>query len=71
MMRLWTCNDFKGHWPVGSAAVVLAENEDRARELLDAAIKGRSLPDGLQSDEPIVEVDMGVEQAIVLCDGNY
>lgn len=29
-MRAWTCTEFDGHYPVGTAAVVVAENEDVA-----------------------------------------
>jgi len=33
-MNVYTCNDFYGAWPIGSAAVIVAESEADARTQL-------------------------------------
>lgn len=68
-MKLFASTDHKGFWPVGSASIVVAEDEANARALLDAALIER----GLGIDEPytLKEVDTATPAAIILCDGNY
>jgi hypothetical protein len=71
-MRLFTCTDFTGHWPVGTAAIVLAADEDAARELLRALLAESGL--GRQNEnEPLklTEIDINTANAIILNDGNY
>ena len=66
-MNVYYSNDFTGIWPVGTAAIVVAESEEEARKLLD-----RKLGDiGLVFDGTLVLVDDTVAEAIVLRDGNY
>lgn len=48
-MRAWTCTDFEGHWPVGCAAVVVAESEAVALHWLVKELKNCGLT-GLASD---------------------
>jgi len=66
-MKVWTCNTFWGHWPVGTAAVVIAETEADARALLDAEIRRGGLR-GLRADDVLVPLSSG---ARVLRDGDY
>ena len=65
MLRVFYSNDFKGFYPVGTAAVVVAKNEREARKLLEAAHpmakKGATL----------VELKLTKAQAVILLDGNY
>lgn len=65
-MKVFTTNDFKGHWPVGSAAVITAESEEQARRLLWEQIS-------YFSDEKFTleELPLDVAVAYVLTDGNY
>jgi hypothetical protein len=59
-------NDFTGHWPVGTAAIVIADSEEDARRYLTNALEARKLP---QSGFTLREItEYGAE---VLCDGDY
>lgn len=67
-MKFFTCTNFDGHYPVGTAAVIIAKDFDEARELLRIELEGHSL-DSSQSLE-LEEIEVK-PQAIILCDGNY
>lgn len=67
-MKVFTVNDFTGFWPVGTAAVVVAENEASARKLLEAKLAERRLPaDGFTLHELSTEAP----SVLILCDGDY
>ncbi len=38
-MAIYTCTGFKGHYPVGTSAVIVANGEEHARRLLLASMK--------------------------------
>ena len=69
-MNIYTSTDFKGHWPVGVAAVVIAKDKRQAVRLLKASLKEVGLEqeifaknlDLISADDP---------KAILLCDGTY
>jgi len=42
-MYLWTCTDHDSVYPVGCASLVIAETEERAEELLNAALQAANL----------------------------
>lgn len=42
-LRLFVCTDHQGYWPVGTASVVIAHDEESARALLLAALQERKL----------------------------
>lgn len=69
MMNVYTCNDHDGHWPVGTASVVVAKDEAEARDLLRRVLKDQ----GLNPNEPftlkLLETTAPVVR--VLCDGDY
>ena len=72
-MRVFTCNTFVGYWPVGSAAVVVAEDRKAALGLLREALDGLCL---LRENEhlgveDLVELTLGVAGVQILADGNY
>lgn len=67
-MNVYTCDDHEGHWPVGTASIVIAENEDAARRLLIKELAKQGLHD---DDFTIKLVDTTQEQAIVLRNGDY
>lgn len=67
-MRVFVCNDFTGFWPVGTAAVVVADNEVAARGLLGAALREKGLNDPRFT---LVEIDTGAAGAFILRDGGY
>lgn len=69
-MKVFTCNDFKGAWPVGTAAVIVADNIGEARAALMAELSRLNLPQGV---DPITihQVHTSKPQVIILCDGDY
>jgi len=67
-MRLWVCTDHSCHWPVGCASIVLADEEDEARRLLDAALIEHDL---VPNKYTLTEVPLNQARAVVLNDGNY
>lgn len=42
-MKIYTCIDHAGFWPVGVASVIIAQNEDEARRLLDGELSKKGL----------------------------
>lgn len=70
-MKTFTCNSFKGHWPVGTAAVVCAENWDEAAQKLSAALIGMGL-DGKITAQDMIQFPLNERESVrILCDGNY
>jgi hypothetical protein len=67
--RIFTCTDHEGHWPVGVASVVVADNETSARAVLGVELYKH----GLTRNEPFTlqEVDLSHPHAVVLMDGDY
>jgi len=43
-MKTWTCNSFIGHYPVGTALVVTAENITMALLMIEAKLAEIGLP---------------------------
>jgi hypothetical protein len=70
-MLVFVCTNHDGHWPVGVASVVVAENDVRARNLLDAKLKEHGLRDSDESPYDLRRVDCTKEAALVLHDGDY
>ena len=69
-MRVFYSTDFRGYWPVGTAAVVVARDRDEAWALL----KGRLSSMGLwrEGDHFTVdELSTEKESVVMLHDGNY
>lgn len=66
---IYTNNNFTGHWPVG-AAVVRADSQEQAAELLNTELRSRGFP----ADALVVEMKpfvAGHDVVRVLCDGNF
>lgn len=66
-MRLFYSDDFTGHWPVGTAAVVVANDETEAAMLLEQRLSEH----GLSFDGRLIEIDATQPMALVIADGNY
>lgn len=69
-MKTYTCKEFTGFYPVGTAAVVRAENSRMAARLLNAALEKQ----GLCADatpENMEEFPKLGEFVRILNDGNY
>ena len=69
-MKVWTITGFEGHWPVGTAAVVVAETADQAAETLNAELRHRGLSPSAKA-EGFDELQTHQRGAVVLCDGDY
>ena len=67
-MKLFTCNDHKGYWPVGTASVIIAESQGEAHALLYDDLSRKGLKD---NDFTLTEIDLNNRQVIVLQDGDY
>jgi hypothetical protein len=68
-MKIWTNNKFEGRFPVGSAAVVIADTPQKAAEFLSSYLDDIGLPPAEAKDMmsmPFVE-----GQVNILCDGDY
>ena len=68
-MKLWANNKFKGFYPVGTAAVVVANNATDAADFLSMFLEEKGLdPAKVEDMEEMPFVD---GQVSILCDGNY
>jgi len=72
-MKVFTFTNFKGHYPVGTAAVVVAKNLHDAAGLLNVELSEAGLPlvDPCDKDVNITQVDTTTQNVDVLLDGNY
>lgn len=70
-MKVFTCSDFKGHWPVGTAAVIVAETRTDAQRQLFDELRKLGLADKQEGQPTLVEVTLKRPKAIILCDGDY
>lgn len=67
-MKIWTCKRFTGYWPVGTAAVVHAEDEVTAAEILNQELRLQKLPGDAKAEDMI---EFSKDKVRILCDGNY
>lgn len=70
-MRLFTCTDHDGHWPVGAASVVVASGEAEASALLDEALKKHGLKPYADCRYTLREINITTPRAFILQDGDY
>lgn len=69
-LRVWTVKDFKGHWPVGTAAVVVAPDVFTAQKYLNKALEADGLA-GSVNEYTLVELDLSKCSALILNNGEY
>ena len=69
-MKVYTNTTFKGHWPVGTAAVVVAESPEQAAELLAAKLRELHLPQDVAAEDMRL-LRTNTWAVCVLNDGNY
>lgn len=67
-MRVFTCNDHYGHYPVGASSVVVAEDEHQAFSLLKDELERQGIKDDRFT---LVELDITKPRATVLDNGEY
>ena len=68
-MKLWTNNKFTGHYPVGTAAVVVARDAASAAEYLNLFLSEQRLPE--TKPEDFEEMKQAEGEVRILCNGDY
>lgn len=69
-MKVFVNTEFKGHWPAGSAAVVVADSRHEAAVILRDSLGLVGLDQDIQYTD-MLELDIDSKAAYILCDGNY
>ena len=69
-MKVWTNNQFEGHWPVGTAAVVRADTAEQAAYLLNEAIAKLGLR-ATARPEDMLRFPEAAGSVAILRDGDY
>ena len=69
-MPTWTCNNFKGNYPVGVGAVVVASNKQEAIVALEFELKKRHLIQVIKPEQLEQLPKQGLYVRI-LTDGEY
>ncbi len=72
-MKIYTCNKFTGVWPVGTAAVVAANNRKTAAAALNESAKADGLKgDAQPEDMEEFEIPTNTKPSVrILCNGDY
>lgn len=74
-MKVFICDDFEPHYPVGAAAVVVAPDMPAARVLLARQLTEHGLPyvhfSGQGREPTLRELNLRTPSATVIVDGNY
>lgn len=71
-MKLFTCTNFTGFWPVGTAAVILAKDKEQAEELLMKNLVNSGLGNKNKiEDLELIQVSQAKPIAVILNDGGY
>jgi hypothetical protein len=69
-MKTWTCNNFKGFWPVGTSLVVTADNIDLAIALVEAELEKEGLPQTVKPEQ-LVPLPTRHRYIRILNNGSY
>jgi len=69
-MKVFCNTAFNGHWPVGTSAIIIAEDKTQAVKLLDRALINCGLSQKVYKKD-MVELDITKPQVEILQDGNY
>lgn len=70
-MKVYTCTYHDGHYPVGVASVIVANNLTEAHDLLDDELEKFGLKPWIESNYRLWAVDLTKPNAEILNDGNY
>jgi len=70
-LHVYTCKDHDGVWPVGTAAVVVAKDEEQAKTLVMKAFSEIGISHDSKSPITVQKLDLSKEHALILRDGNY
>ena len=69
-MKVWTITGFEGRWPVGTAAVVVAESPVTAALFLNNELEVHGLPRSAFPDD-FQEMPTNQSLSRILCNGDY
>ena len=69
-MYTWTCISFKGHYPVGSAAVVTAEDIETAVLYLEKGLANLGLKQKIKPED-LIPLPTQHRHVRILVDGEY
>lgn len=69
-MKVWTNNQFCGEWPVGTAAVVVADTAEEAAQALRAHLAPADLGDDVTAAQ-FKRLPTTKPLVVVLRDGSY
>lgn len=72
-MKVFTSTSFRGHYPVGTAAVIVAADEvDALTQLIDACAAA-DIPQNAEDvrEIDVLELDMSRPSVAILRNGNY
>lgn len=69
-MNVYTITGFTGHWPVGTSAVVVAEDRDAAKVALEDELRRVGLSQKISRDEFQILCPL-VQSVVILNDGEY
>lgn len=69
-LKVFTCTEFKGHYPVGTAATVVAVDAEDAAMLLTGYLYGLGLGQSINAEQ-MEELDLTKIGVKILNDGNY
>lgn len=71
-MKIWTNTEFEGHYPVGTAAIVIADTQEQASILLNEELPKYGLAPTANPSQFILLGDEKCKPvAVVLLDGDY
>ena len=70
-MKVWMHNKFRGHYPVGTAAVVIAADRENAVTYLQMALGEADLPEQEIDPADFMELTFTDGSYYILNDGDY
>jgi hypothetical protein len=70
-MKVYTCTEFQGHYPVGTAAVIVASSRKEAKEKLEKALFDHFGAIQVVKESDLVQISASKAAAHILLDGNY
>ena len=70
IVMIYTNNKFTGHWPVGTAAIVVAPDSEQAARLLERKLDEIGLAQDVKADD-MEEFKLHDGMVKILLDGDY
>jgi len=70
-MKLYTCVDHDGFYPVPTASIVIGNNKREGKKMLDLELIKAGLFPFKTKEYTLIEINPEKRQAIILSDGNY